>query len=444
MPLRAVPSSSRPPQWNHRTGALALAVLVLLSACATRVPSSPPRSEPEHVFTPLPTDFAPVQLDEAEFQLALAGLLLEEPLRLASSGRPLYASRTLALASPGLTGEAWRSELARSYGRFCEHRGTPGDCLTLFEDGPHLRADDKRALALALAVGPALEGLDAEVRDMLSPTRILATVSVCIGAWLALLVAPEPLSKGVAAAATVLLWGYLGWEFFELIDAYMQLAEEAERASTFEELRAAGERFGRVIGPNSLRILVLVGTAAVGETAALLSRAPKLPGFGQAVRNAELSGLRMAEAAAGAERVIVSVPAGPVRVVVPPHAMASASRGTRALRPPPSGHRAFGSFASFKRAMGRAGKDKNWHHIVEQHPDNVRRFGPEALHNTENIIQLDTGLHTNVSAFYSSKRRFITGTDKLTVRQWLKTQSYENQRAFGLRAIENIRKGIWR
>ena len=81
--------------------------------------------------------------------------------------------------------------------------------------------------------------------------------------YMALLVAPEPVSKGVAAALTVLLWGYLGWEFFDLIRAYFQLWEEAAEASTFGELREAGERFGKVIGPNSVRILVMLGTAAV-------------------------------------------------------------------------------------------------------------------------------------------------------------------------------------
>ena len=63
---------------------------------------------------------------------------------------------------------------------------------------------------------------------------------------------------------------YLGWEFFDLLRAYFKLWEEAAEASTFAELREAGERFGKVIGPNSVRILLLLGTAAVGETAALV------------------------------------------------------------------------------------------------------------------------------------------------------------------------------
>ncbi|WP_404366991.1 hypothetical protein ACIHQR_00190 [Corallococcus coralloides] len=86
---------------------------------------------------------------------------------------------------------------------------------------------------------------------------------------------------------------------------------------------------------------------------------------------------------------------------------------------------------------------KQWHHIVEQTPGNVQRFGPQALHNTENVIPLDRGVHARVSQFYSSIRRNLTGSGGLTVRQWLSTQSYQAQRDFGLRAIQNVSKGLW-
>jgi hypothetical protein len=37
----------------------------------------------------------------------------------------------------------------------------------------------------------------------------------------------------------------------------------------------------------------------------------------------------------------------------------------------------------------------------------------------------------------------ITGSPTLTIRKWLSTQPLEEQRQFGLRAIENVRKGLW-
>jgi hypothetical protein len=269
---------------------------------------------------------------------------------------------------------------------------------------------------------------------------------------MALLLAPvpEPITKGAALVFSAALWGYLGYEFFDLLRAYARLYEDAPRASSFAELREIGERFGRVIGPNSVRILVIVGTAAMGETAALASKAPKLPGFAQASeRVAASTGLGLLETATGAERLIVSVPEGTIRVVVAPHVVAMASRGVGARSPAPSrgnllpdGHRAWGSYSGFRSAMGSAGKGQEWHHIVEQTPGNMKRFGGQALHNTENVIALDKALHGKISAFYSSSQWGITKSG-LTVREWLGLQSYEAQREFGLLAMKNISKGIW-
>src|SRR6218665_2487053 len=358
-----------------RVGALALAALMLLTACATgapmgaasRYPPNAPHDSPETwaleseaegggreeaIFTKLPTDFAPVQVSDAEFSATMTTLWLNMPLRVAASRPPLYVGRRLALASAPLSGNAWQSDLARSYGQFCERCGTPGDCLTVFEDGSRFQDDDMRSLALALAVGPALEGVNAEVRAMLDPTRMLAMISISITVYMALLLAPvpEPITKRAALVFSAALWGYLGYEFFDLLRAYAQLYEDAPRASTFAELREIGERFGRVIGPNSVRILVIVGTAAIGETMGLASKAPKLPGVTQASeRVAPRTGLGLLETATGAERLIVSVPEGTIRVVLAPHAVAMAARGIGAGSPAPSrgkllpnGHRAWG------------------------------------------------------------------------------------------------------
>ncbi|MFY0564367.1 hypothetical protein ACN28E_11000 [Archangium lansingense] len=425
-----------------------LAVSVLLVGCAT---AAPPMSEAAEdgearVFATLPTDFAPVQVGDAEFSTAVAGLVLEMPLRVASAPVPMRPGRRYALASGTLVGEAWQSELARSYGSFCERGGTPGDCLSLFEDGSRLQDDDKRRIALALAVGPALDGVNAEVRAMLNPTRVAAMASITITAYMALIVAPEPVSKGAAAAFAVLMWSYLGMELWELIEGWMVLSEESARATTFAELREAGERFGQRIGPNSVRILVMVGTAAIGETAALMSKAPKLPGFAQASRQgAQRGGVHVLAAAAETERVIVSVTEGTIRVVLPANAMAMSGGPDRA-RPPneaskadkkgrllPNGHRAFRSYKDFKDAMGKAGEGKQWHHIVEQ--CHVERFGSEAIHNTENVIALDAKLHERISAFYSSRQEVSGG---IVVREWLRTQSYEKQRAFGLMILKQF------
>lgn len=89
----------------------------------------------------------------------------------------------------------------------------------------------------------------------------------------------------------------------------------------------------------------------------------------------------------------------------------------------------FRSFSEFKRVMGAAGAAKQWHHIVEQTPGNVERFGAQAIHNTANVLPVDTAIHERISAYYSSKAQVAQG---LTVRQWLSSQSFEAQRAFGI------------
>jgi HNH/ENDO VII superfamily nuclease len=284
----------------------------------------------------LPTRFGAVQVSDFELNEALTTLVLNMPLRVAGSHFPLYPNRKLALASVALTGEEWRTPLARSYGSFCERNGTPGDCLGLFKDGPGLSGEDKRDLALALSVNAALESRDAELRGMFSTTQLWTTLSLTLIGYMALVAAPEPVSKGVAAALAVLMWGYLGWELFDLVRAYFQLWEEAAEANTFAELREAGDRFGKVIGPNSVRILLLLGTAAVGETAALVSKAPNLPGFAKAAGALEShAGIRdVLTAVQEADKVKVAVAEGSFSVVLPANVVSMAARRAPARADP--------------------------------------------------------------------------------------------------------------
>ncbi len=203
--------------------------------------------------------------------------------------------------------------------------------------GPGLDGEDKRDLALALSVNAALEARDAELRSMFSTTQLWTALSITLIGYMALVAAPEPVSKGVAAALALLMWGYLGWELFELIRAWFRLWEEAAEASTFAELREAGDRFGKVIGPNSVRILLLLGTAALGETAVLMSKAPALPGFAQAAGALEShAGIRDVLAAVQeADRVKVAVAEGSFSVVLSAHVVSMAARGSPVRADPP-------------------------------------------------------------------------------------------------------------
>ena len=101
------------------------------------------------------------------------------------------------------------------------------------------------------------------------------------------------------------------------------------------------------------------------------------------------------------------------------------------------GIKAFDSFGRFKSEMGRAGDDMDWHHIVEHTGSNVATFGARAIHNTHNLVRLARGVHRKISAYYSSKQAFTNG---MTVRAWLRGQSYEAQMEFGKQTMEKFRQ----
>ncbi len=87
------------------------------------------------------------------------------------------------------------AELKRHYAFWCEARGG-GDCLGLYSDGPHLRTDDRRALALALAFGSVLEeSREALVREVTDPRLVVATFVWVAGLYLSLWLVPEPTTK---------------------------------------------------------------------------------------------------------------------------------------------------------------------------------------------------------------------------------------------------------
>jgi hypothetical protein len=270
--------------------------------------------------------------------------------------------------------------------------------------------------------------------------------------WAVMAANPEPVFTKAAAIVSAVLLIYLGVEtFLELVDASRELKWATDRATTWEELEKAGQRFARRVGPEVARVVVLAVTVVVshgmtGGAALLSSRLSMLPSFSEA-------------AAAGASRIgislanvgqvsAVAVVGSTIVISLPATAVAMAAQevggGAAAIAVGADGFRSWGSFSGLKNALGSAGEGKQWHHVVEQTPGNIERFGPHALHNTQNVMPLEKELHAQISAFYSRKRFFITNSESLTVREWLSTQSFEAQRQFGLQAIENIKKGIWR
>ncbi len=90
------------------------------------------------------------------------------------------------------------------------------------------------------------------------------------------------------------------------------------------------------------------------------------------------------------------------------------------------------SFRAFKLAFGPARKDHHWHHVVEQ---NQKQFSPYRIYSLGNTIEIPANIHTQISAFYSSKRPFSDGK---RVRDWLRNQTFEQQHAFGIQKLQDF------
>ncbi|HYO73427.1 MAG TPA: AHH domain-containing protein [Archangium sp.] len=307
-------------------GAWALLILFQF-ACATGTPRggflvgyrhnllTPPPTPKEYVTLTPSTDFASVQVSDMQLREAFTQFVLESPLRVAARPSLPLAGR-LVLASWSAEG-ARDSSVEGGYARLCEQRGSPGDCFWLLGDGPHdtrLSHPDKFMLALSLALTPALEAATGVLRD--SSAHAMTALLTGLSLYLVVLMAPEPISKGLALAMTLFLWGYLGVELWELISATKDLWDAAREARTFHELRGASERYARVLGSNTLRVLILLATWKAGAKGKEAMTGSGLPGFPQTVHNAASAG-RFHLPTAAAEATSVSVRGGRLVLTLP-------------------------------------------------------------------------------------------------------------------------------
>ncbi|NNC15125.1 AHH domain-containing protein [Corallococcus exiguus] len=259
--------------------------------------------EPTRVHTPQ-RGVRPVALDEDAFVSAVAGLARTAPV----SSYPMEAARRLLAASlpsrpyahvrghlglisvqePGRghlrLNDAPEVELAAAYGRWCKRKALTGDCLHLLERGSTLDEDGKRTLAFSIALDSVWDETEDALRGMTDRGAVLSMIVTTGALYLGLWLLPEPVSKGVAATMTAVLIAYLGVDtVWSLIQGWMRLSEAVVEATTFDELRDAGEQYGEVLGENAARAFVMLATAALGSTAeTLAAKLPKLPGSAQA------------------------------------------------------------------------------------------------------------------------------------------------------------------
>ncbi|WP_306770437.1 hypothetical protein [Corallococcus sp. AB018] len=428
------------------TNRLVVSVLVLslLGACANRPGLRLDLGQGRTIDYVPRASMRPVVVDADAFEEALSAWVLEFPLSLRTERQPWL----VRAAYPGSTPDAsWRSLMRKSFGGICRANQESEDCLSLFANVSALSEADRLGVALGLSVGPLKSSIAKAVEDTLAPQLFYTVIATGLITWAVLAANPEPVFTKSAAVISAILLIYLGVEtFLTVLEASRELKRATEKATSAGELEQAGQHFANRVGPEVARVFILAVTVVVsqgmtGGAASLASRLSRMPGYPEAaVVGATRVGIELAQVG---QVSAVAIAGDTIVVSLPATAVAMVARNGASSNSTPSGPRSWGSFSGLKRALGPAEDGKQWHHIVEQTPGNVNRFGPEAVHNTENVIQLDQGLHKRLSGFYSSIQQEITGSRTLTVRQWLSTQSFEAQRDFGLQAIEKIQKRIW-
>ncbi|MBM7119099.1 hypothetical protein [Archangium primigenium] len=266
----------------------------------------------------------------------MAGLVLDLPLQPIARVHQRPAStppRRLAHITLAAWPTAPAPALTRDYLRWCAHTRATGDCLSLLGDEPVLDAHDRQQVALALAFGSVWEETRGAFGALADPATIRNTLLSAMTFYLLVLVAPEPVTKPVAVALTAFLLSYLGWDtFWGLVSGWVELRDSASRATTFVELRAAGDQYAKAIGVRAARLFVMLATAAFGATTGLSVTGPTLPGFAQASLAARTHhGLHLT-AVSEVQAVSVTAAGASLTLASAPLAMATSTTGP-SMRP---------------------------------------------------------------------------------------------------------------
>ena len=122
------------------------------------------------------------------------------------------------------------------------------------------------------------------------------------------MVVPEPTLKALAASLTVVLVAWLGVDtLWSLMEGWSRLAARAHEASTFAQLREAGDAYAKVLGTSAARVLVLaVGTLAGHTVGQATARVRALPGFASAAVRWEAQSGGVGALGVGAQEALVA------------------------------------------------------------------------------------------------------------------------------------------
>ena len=308
-------------------------------------------------------------LEELELRRALEELLLYVNVEKARAelrrmvADPRFHDRQpgefrVVLASWG-SGPVALEKIGREYRAWCAaaHR-------TNCHEGP-LTESSIYEIAFDFAMGSQWDGFVGEVKSTIDPSNIRLVLLTGLVIFMATIAIPELVSKIPAAAATMVLTAYLGARAVcDLVFGWIQMVRELDAATMFDEVRAAGQRYGRLVGAQTARILIMLATAAIAE-GGLIARLMKLPRATQA--SAALAtetgsvGLELAgavgEASVAQSGIAITVQGavtGAVGVAMAVHGGVPGAGGGRISKPPVR-REPVGSDAARLEAMRRAG-----------------------------------------------------------------------------------------
>lgn len=260
------------------------------------------------------------------------------PFRAESPARPyrlmLASSRDSAL-----------QEITTGYRAWCGSEARPGACITLPLDRGALNESDVYQVAFDFAMGARWDGFIKELKGMIDPSALRMVILTGLVVMMACIAIPELLSKIPVAIVTAVLTAYLGAQaVYNLVFGWIRMVREVDTAVTFAQVRAAGERYGELVGAETARILVLIAMAAISE-GGVVAKLMRLPQAAQAsAAMAEDTGgvgleaipkVKQAQVLQGGVTIAVEGAAqGAVTVAMAPRGGAPNVKTTLPLKPP--------------------------------------------------------------------------------------------------------------
>jgi hypothetical protein len=264
---------------------VAILLVALLDACATPRLIRLDTGQGELLEYRPPASARSVKVGAGKFEQALTQLVLAAPLPLR---RPQQGWLVRASYPSNAPDTLWQRLMSKSFGGLCAPGQRRADCLSLLDDAAGMTEEDKLGVALGLSIEPLKKSISKAVEKTLAPQLFFTVIATGLISWAILAANPEPIFTKAAAVVSAILLIYLGVEtFLELVDASRELKRATDKATTWEELERAGQRFADRVGPEVARVFVLAVTVVVshgmnGGSAWLASRLAMLPSFSEA------------------------------------------------------------------------------------------------------------------------------------------------------------------